>query len=150
MKNILIINGHPDKESFNFGLAEAYKRGALSKGYEVKEINIRELEFLTYLFGKEKSEWTNLIENLKVIARCGCGKCPTIMFGKTFDSEIQKGNLIIDYAGKGKNGELVGISLFGTDRMPTELEFYSIDGESDIAEMPKIDTLKSMNENLTE
>src|SRR5690554_5127220 len=117
MKNILIINGHPDKESFNFGLAEAYKRGALSKGYEVKEINIRELEFLTYLFGKEKSEWTNLIENLKVIARCGCGKCPTIMFGKTFDSEIQKGNLIIDYAGKGKNGELVGISLFGTDRI---------------------------------
>ena len=72
------------------------------------------------------------------------------MFGKTFDSEIQKGNLMIDYAGKGKNGELVGISLFGTDQMPTELEFYSIDGESDITEMPKIDTLKSMNENLTE
>ncbi|WP_235835868.1 hypothetical protein [Cognatitamlana onchidii] len=72
------------------------------------------------------------------------------MFGKTFDSEIQKGNLIIDYSGKGKNGELVGISLFGTDQMPTELEFYSVDGESDITEMPKIDTLKSMSENLTE
>ena len=72
------------------------------------------------------------------------------MFGKTFDSEIQKGNLIIDYVGKDKNGELVGISLFGTDQMPTELEFYSIDGELDITEMPKIYTLKSMKENLTE
>ena len=72
------------------------------------------------------------------------------MFGKTFDSEIQKGDLIIDYAGKGKNGELVGISLFGTDQMPTELEFYSIDGESDITKMPKIETLKSMNKNLAE
>jgi hypothetical protein len=72
------------------------------------------------------------------------------MFGKTLESEIQKGKLIIDYAGKGKNGELIGIMVFGTDQMPTELEFYSIDGESDITEIPKIETLKSMNENLTE
>ncbi|MFD0992821.1 hypothetical protein [Tenacibaculum geojense] len=115
-----------------------------------RELTKLEIKFLTYLFEKEKPEWNNLIGNLKVIARCGCGKCPTIMFGKTFDSEIQKGNLIIDYAGKGKNGELIGISLFGTDQIPTELEFYSIDGESDTTEMPKIDTLKSMNENLTE
>ena len=107
-----------------------------------RELTKPEIEFLTYLFGKEKPEWTNLIENLKIIARCGCGKCPTIIFGKTFESKIQKGNLIIDYNGKGKNGELIGISVFGTDEMPTELEFYSIDGESEITEMPKIITLE--------
>jgi len=45
MKKILVINGHPDKESFNFGLAEAYKKGAHSSGAEVKEIIIRELTF---------------------------------------------------------------------------------------------------------
>ena len=39
-----------------------------------RELTKFEIEFLTYLFGKEKSEWTNLIGNLKVIARCGCGK----------------------------------------------------------------------------
>ena len=72
------------------------------------------------------------------------------MFGKTFDSEIQEGNLEIDYTGKGKNGELIGIIVFGTEQMPTELEFYSIDGESDITKMPKINTLKSPKENLTE
>jgi len=115
-----------------------------------RELTKSEIEFLTYLFRKEKSEWSNSIGNLKVIARCGCGKCPTIMFGKTFDSKIQKGILTIDYAGKGKNGELIGISVFGTDQMPTELEFYSIDGESEITEIPKIDTLKSMDKNLTE
>ncbi|HRF39237.1 MAG TPA: hypothetical protein PK198_10635 [Saprospiraceae bacterium] len=27
---ILIINGHPDAESYNFALAEAYKKGALA------------------------------------------------------------------------------------------------------------------------
>lgn len=45
MKKILIINGHPDQESYNFALAEAYKEGALASGAEVKQINIRELDF---------------------------------------------------------------------------------------------------------
>ena len=107
-----------------------------------RELTKSETEFLTYLFEKEKPEWNNLIGTLKVIARCGCGKCPTIIFGKTFDSEIQKGSLIIDYEGKSKNGKLIGISVFGIEQMPTELEFYSIDGETENIEMPKIETLE--------
>ncbi|WP_232734731.1 hypothetical protein [Polaribacter sp. ALD11] len=88
---------------------------------------------------------------MKVIARCGCGNCPTIMFGENFESKVQENkNLQIDYTGKGKNGELIGISVFGNDQMPTELEFYSIYGESEIIEIPKIETLKSITENLTE
>ena len=107
-----------------------------------RELTKSETEFLTYLFEKEKPEWNNLIGTLKVIARCGCGKCPTIIFGKTFDSEIQKGSLIIDYVGKSKNGKLIGISVFGIEQMPTELEFYSIDGETENIEMLKIETLE--------
>lgn len=45
MKKIVIINGHPNKESFNFGIAEAYKNGALKSGAEVKEIIIADLKF---------------------------------------------------------------------------------------------------------
>ena len=47
MKKILIINGHPDKESFNYGISNAYKIGAVTSGAEVKEINIRELDYIT-------------------------------------------------------------------------------------------------------
>ena len=55
MKAILIINGHPDKESFNYGLSEAYKKGAKKSGAEIKEINIRELDFNPNLqFGYRK------------------------------------------------------------------------------------------------
>ena len=69
------------------------------------------------------------------------------MFGKNFDSKVQENeNLQIDYIGKGKNGELIGISLFGTEKIPTELEFYSIDGKSEIIEIPKIETLKNLKE----
>ena len=55
MKKILIINGHPDPESFNLALANAYKKGALSGGAEVKEIHIRDLQFNPNLqFGYRK------------------------------------------------------------------------------------------------
>jgi NAD(P)H dehydrogenase (quinone) len=44
-KKILIINGHPDKESFCFALSAAYLKGAAASGAKVKEINIRDLQF---------------------------------------------------------------------------------------------------------
>lgn len=45
MKKVLIINGHPNKESLCFSLGEAYKKGALKKGAEVNEIIISDLDF---------------------------------------------------------------------------------------------------------
>ncbi len=55
MKKIAIINGHPNKNSFNFGIAEAYKAGAAESGAEVREIIIRDLNFNPNLqFGYQK------------------------------------------------------------------------------------------------
>lgn len=114
---------------------------------EKRELTKSERELLVYLCTKEKPEWLSLLSNLKVIARCGCGKCPTILFGKTLDAEIQKENLIIDYVGKSEGNRLIGISVFGTDEMPTELEFYSIDELTETIVMPKIETLYPAREN---
>ncbi|AZB27150.1 NAD(P)H-dependent oxidoreductase [Chryseobacterium bernardetii] len=55
MKKIAIINGHPNKESFNSGVAEAYKNGAIEAGAEIKEIRIADLNFNPNLqFGYQK------------------------------------------------------------------------------------------------
>ncbi|MET3536208.1 NAD(P)H-dependent oxidoreductase [Chryseobacterium limigenitum] len=55
MKKILIINGHPNKDSFNFGIAKAYKDGALQSGADVQEIVIADLDFNPNLqFGYQK------------------------------------------------------------------------------------------------
>lgn len=55
MKKIAIINGHPNKESFNFGIASAYKKGAVKSGAEIKEIIIADLNFNPNLqFGYQK------------------------------------------------------------------------------------------------
>ncbi|WP_314244766.1 NAD(P)H-dependent oxidoreductase [Empedobacter tilapiae] len=54
-KKILIINGHPNKEAFNNGIALAYKKGAENTGAEVKEIVIADLQFNPNLqFGYQK------------------------------------------------------------------------------------------------
>ena len=56
MERILVINCHPNKNSFCFAIAEAYKKGvSSSSGVEVKEIIIRDLKFNPNLeFGYEK------------------------------------------------------------------------------------------------
>ncbi|WP_139419262.1 NAD(P)H-dependent oxidoreductase [Chryseobacterium mulctrae] len=55
MKKIALINGHPNQESFNFALAEAYKKGAENSAAEIKEIIIRDLDFNPNLqFGYQK------------------------------------------------------------------------------------------------
>lgn len=55
MKNIVIINGHPHKDSFNFSIADAYRSGAEKSDAEVKQIVIRDLQFNPNLqFGYHK------------------------------------------------------------------------------------------------
>ena len=55
MKKILIINGHPDKESLCFDLALSYKKGADLAGADCTLVNLIDLEFnpiLTYGYRK--------------------------------------------------------------------------------------------------
>ena len=54
-KKILIILGHPDLDSYNYALFNAYKKGALASGAEVRELIIRDLNFNPNLsFGYRK------------------------------------------------------------------------------------------------
>ncbi len=56
-KKILIINGHPNPESFCSALFEAYQNGALAAGAEVKTIVIGALNFNPNLqFGYQKRQ----------------------------------------------------------------------------------------------
>jgi putative NADPH-quinone reductase len=70
-KKILIINGHPDNESFNHALSLSYEQSAKSAGAEVFIINICELKFDPNLkFGYKKDmeleiDLKNAVEKLK-------------------------------------------------------------------------------------
>ncbi|MEM6801700.1 MAG: NAD(P)H-dependent oxidoreductase [Bacteroidota bacterium] len=55
MKKILIVNGHPDQESFNYALSAAYQKGLAQTDAELQLINIAELNFNPNLqFGYRK------------------------------------------------------------------------------------------------
>lgn len=55
MKRILLINGHPDKQSFNNALSQAYQEGLAKTEASVKQINIVDLDFNPNLeFGYRK------------------------------------------------------------------------------------------------
>ena len=93
MKKIAVINGHPNKDSFNFGVAEAYKNGALEAGAEVKEIIIAELNFNPNLqFGYQKrmdlepdllNAWEIIqwADHLVWVHPVWCGGLPALMKG---------------------------------------------------------------------
>lgn len=44
-KKILIINGHPDSESFGNAIVMAYQKGAVEGGAKVEVLHLREMEF---------------------------------------------------------------------------------------------------------
>ena len=52
--NILIINGHPDKDSFNYVLSNAYYEEAINAGANVRVINITDLNFTPFFKGFDK------------------------------------------------------------------------------------------------
>ncbi|AUC84101.1 NAD(P)H dehydrogenase [Polaribacter sp. ALD11] len=55
MKQVLIINGHPNKQSYNYALSEAYLKGASKTNSILTQINIIDLDFNPNLmFGYQK------------------------------------------------------------------------------------------------
>lgn len=55
MKKILIINGHPNDQSFNYALAASYEKGALQSKAKISRIDIAQLNFNPNLeFGYQK------------------------------------------------------------------------------------------------
>lgn len=70
--NILIINGHPNKESFNFALVNAYKEGAIKSGTAVDVITIAELNFnpnLQYAYTRRMELEPDLLTSLEKIKK---------------------------------------------------------------------------------
>jgi putative NADPH-quinone reductase len=92
-KKILIINGHPNKESLNFSLVDAYKKGAHASHAEIQEIVIRDLQFNPNLqFGYQKrtelepdllASWEKIkwAEHIVIVHPIWWGGMPAMMKG---------------------------------------------------------------------
>ena len=125
-KRILLINGHPDKESFNYALADAYLAGLDRTKVTIDQLNIADLEFnpnLAYGYRKIsplEPDLLDAIERIKaadhlvwVFPMWWYG-IPALMKGfidRTFLPGVffkyQKGKLFPEQLLKGKTGHLI-------------------------------------------
>ncbi len=90
---ILILQGHPDKESFCSSLARSYQEGAQSAGHECRLLNIGELQFDSNLAHGYRQiqplepdlikaqEWVKWCEHLVVIYPMWWGQMPALLKG---------------------------------------------------------------------
>ena len=110
---------------------------------EKRDLTSTEYGLLEYLLKQVDGVTVEACE-LKVVARCGCGKCPTILLGKSMhDAPItsKDSQAAMDWSGRAENGTLVGIGIFVKDGMPTELEAWSVDG-GDVDAWPPIEAIQ--------
>ncbi|WP_296312059.1 NAD(P)H-dependent oxidoreductase [Winogradskyella sp. UBA3174] len=72
MKQVLIINGHPDKQSYNYALSEAYLKGASKTDAILTQINIADLDFnpnLEFGYRKRTQLEPDLLEAIEKIKK---------------------------------------------------------------------------------
>ncbi len=110
MQKVLIINGHPNPDSFNYGIAAAYKKGALTSGAEVKEIVVADLTFnlnLKYGYQKRTDLEPDLLDALEKLKWCDhmvwihpvwWGGLPAILKG--FIDRVFLPGFVFQYRGK--------------------------------------------------
>lgn len=126
MRKILIITGHPDKNSYCGALAEAYKEGASSKGNHVVLVSLSELHFNLSLthgysknmelepdlqFAQEKITWA---EHIVIVHPVWWGSVPALLKG-FFDRVLlpgyafkyRKNSPLWDKLLKGRTGRII-------------------------------------------
>jgi len=126
MKKILILQGHPDAESYCRSLSKAYKTGALESGAIVDEIVISDLQFNPNLaFGYRKRteleadlvlawEKIKIADHLVIVYPLWWGGMPALMKGffdrlflPGFAFQKRDNSLLWDKLLKGKSARLI-------------------------------------------
>jgi hypothetical protein len=103
-----------------------------------------EAALLRFLLDHEAPSRVTELDTLKVVARCGCGMCPSILFGHGSSTEpVTSGPIaeVASYRGRNAEGLTVGVVLIDRNGKLAELEAWSPEGE-DIASWPPLAALE--------
>ena len=96
-----------------------------------RELSTGERALLTHILEREAPARLPEVARLKVVARCGCGTCPTVIFRSSLDAEPLPARPfaeIANYWGRNEDGVLVGVVLLEREGQLSELEAWSPEG----------------------
>lgn len=103
-----------------------------------RPLSSEERQLIAFLLEREAPSRLSEIDSLEIVARCGCGQCPTVMFGS---GNYQPFSEIANYVGLDDQGTLVGVALLERDGKLSELEAWSPSGV-DISAWPVLSSLE--------
>ena len=93
MKKILVINGHPNANSYCHAIATAYRKGSLMAGHEVEVLHLGEIKFnpnlsegyskqvdleVDLIFAQQKIKWA---DHIVIVHPVWWGSVPAILKG---------------------------------------------------------------------
>ena len=111
----------------------------------MRNLAINEAALLCYILERNAPGRVCEVENLRVIGRCGCGKCPTVIFGTHLKLEISNlpSTQLVEYEGRNAERVAVGLVLLTRGDRLSELEVWSLRG-GPVRSLPITDTLLRM------
>jgi hypothetical protein len=113
-----------------------------------RELSSGERDLLLHILEREAPDRIPEVASLKVVARCGCGKCPTVIFGSSLESEPRPAmpfTEVANYIGRNSDGVLVGVVLLEREGHLSELEAWSPEG-GEVVSWPEPTAVERINE----
>jgi hypothetical protein len=113
-----------------------------------RELSAEERALLLHILEREAPARVAEVARLKVVARCGCGNCPTVIFGSSLDAEPLPARPFVEianYLGRNRDGVLVGVALLEREGQVSELEAWSPEG-GDVTAWPAVSELERIGE----
>ena len=113
-----------------------------------RELSAEEGALLVHILEREAPARLSEVARLKVVARCGCGKCPTVIFGPSLEAEPLPARPFVEianYLGRNRDGVLVGIALLEREGQVSELEAWSPEG-GEVTAWPGVSELERVGE----
>lgn len=111
-----------------------------------RDLTETEKALISFLLQQEAPGRLPQLEKIKVVGRCGCGKCPTVLLGLSQQSGPKLGPFkeLANYVGKTTTGMVVGVALLEREDELAELEAWSPRGD-DVSQWPDVASLERVS-----
>jgi hypothetical protein len=111
----------------------------------LRDITAEERALLSFALEREDPSRLPELDDLRVVARCGCGRCPTVLFRRGRASDpltAGPARQIASYRGVNAEGVSVGVVLTERNGELAELEAWAPEG-GDIGSWPALSNLEA-------